>query len=98
MTAPAQFLLSLDSYRGLAKQFPGQVEAPPLNPAKDATPKELTTWEGIRKRQSSQRICVEHANAEHKQWPLQRWIGRREHYDQTHHAIAGLVADRAATW
>ncbi|MGX1887269.1 hypothetical protein [Streptomyces sp. NPDC055287] len=43
------------------------------------------------------RICVEHANAEHKQWrPLQRYIGRREHYDETHLAIAGLVSDRTA--
>ncbi|WP_256341583.1 hypothetical protein [Streptomyces sp. TLI_105] len=38
-----------------------------------------------------------HANAEHKQWrPLQRWIGRREDYDETHLAIAGLVSDRTA--
>ena len=27
-------------YRGLAKQFPGQVQAPPLKPKKDATPEE----------------------------------------------------------
>lgn len=85
-------------YRGLAKQFPHRVEAPPLNPGKDASPDELAAWQKARKRQSSQRICVEHANAEHKQWrPLQRWIGRREYYDQTHLAIAGLVSDRAAT-
>jgi DDE superfamily endonuclease len=32
-----------------------------------------------------------------KQWrALQRWIGRREHYTETHLAIAGLVSDRAA--
>jgi hypothetical protein len=85
-------------YRGLAKQFPHQVEAPPLKPGKDASAEELAAWEDARKQQSSQRICVEHANAEHKQWrPLQRWIGRREYYDQTHLAIAGLVSDRAAT-
>jgi hypothetical protein len=85
-------------YRGLAKQFPGQVEAPPLKPAKDASPEELVAWEETRKRQSSQRVCEEHANAEHKQWrSLQRWIGRRDLYDQTHQAIAGLVSDRAAT-
>lgn len=47
--------------------------------------------------QSSQRIPLEHANAEHKQWPpLQRWIGRREYYDETHLAIASQVSDRAA--
>lgn len=84
-------------YRGLAKQFPDQVQAPPLKPKKDAPSKELADWEDARKQQSSERICVEHANAEHKQWrPLQRWTGRREYFDQTYHAIAGLVSDRAA--
>lgn len=84
-------------YRGLAKKFPDQVEAPPLKPKKDAPPEEVAAWEEARKKQSSERIPVEHANAEHKQWrPLQRWIGRREYYDETHLAIAGLVSDRAA--
>jgi len=50
-----------------------------------------------RKAQSSQRICVEHAIAEPKQWrPLQRYIGRREHLEDTMLAIAGLVSDRCA--
>jgi hypothetical protein len=54
-------------------------------------------WQRAGKQQSSQRICVEHANAEHKRWrALQRWIGRREHYAETHLAIAGLVSDRTA--
>jgi DDE superfamily endonuclease/Helix-turn-helix of DDE superfamily endonuclease len=84
-------------YRGLAKQFPDQVEAPPLKPKKDTPPEEVVAWEAARKKQSSERIPVEHANAEHKQWrPLQRWIGRREYYDETHLAIAGLVSDRTA--
>jgi hypothetical protein len=84
-------------YRGLAKQFPDQVEAPPLKPKKDAPPEDVTAWEAARKKQSSERIPVEHANAEHKQWrPLQRWIGRREYYDETHLAIASLVSDRTA--
>jgi DDE superfamily endonuclease len=84
-------------YRGLAKQFPDQVQTPPLKPKKDAPPEELAAWEEARKQQSSERICVEHANAEHKQWrPLQRWIGRREYFDQTYKAIAGLVSDRTA--
>jgi hypothetical protein len=84
-------------YRGLAKQFPDQVQAPPLKPKKGAPPEDLATWEEARKQQSSERICVEHANAEHKQWrPLQRWIGRREYFDQTYQAIASLVSDRAA--
>ncbi|WP_327249830.1 IS30 family transposase [Streptomyces sp. NBC_01320] len=84
-------------YRGLAKRFPGQVQAPPKKPAKDASAAEVTVWEEARKKQSSERICVEHANAEHKQWrPLQRYLGRREYYTETHLAIAGLVSDRTA--
>lgn len=84
-------------YRGLAKEFPDQVQAPPLTPKKDAAPEETTAYEEQRHRQSSERICVEHANAEHKQWrPLQRYLGRREYFDETYAAIAGLVSDRAA--
>ena len=38
---------------------------------------------------------MEHANAEHKQWrTLQRFLGRREDFDETY--MAGLVSDRAA--
>jgi hypothetical protein len=55
-------------YRGLAKQVPGQVQAPPLKPGKDPAPEETAAYEEQRHRQSSERICVEHANAEHKQW------------------------------
>jgi hypothetical protein len=70
--------------QGLAKAFSGRVHAPPTKPAKNAPPEELEAWQQARKQQSSQRICVEHANAEHKQWrALQRWIGRREHYAET---------------
>ena len=84
-------------YRGLAKEFPDQVQAPPLKPKKDAPPEEAAAYETERHRQSSERICVEHANAEHKQWrTLQRYLGRREHFDETYTAIAGLVSDRAA--
>jgi hypothetical protein len=83
--------------RGLAKEFPGQVQAPPLKPKKDTPPEETAAWDALRHRQSSERICVEHANAEHKQWrTLQRYTGRREHFDETCTAIAGLVSDRAA--
>ncbi|MFD7278623.1 transposase family protein [Streptomyces sp. NPDC059862] len=84
-------------YRGLAKRFPDQVQAPPKKPGKDASSAEIEAWEAVRQQQSSMRICVEHANAEHKQWrPLQRYLGRREYYDETHLAIAGLVSDRTA--
>ena len=84
-------------YRGLAKEFPDQVQAPPLKPKKDATAEETAAYGEQRHRQSSERICVEHANAEHKQWrPLQRYNGRREYFNETYLAIAGLVSDRAA--
>ena len=84
-------------YRGLAKAFPDQVCAPPPPPAKTAPAEAVAAFQQARKRQSSRRICVEHAIAEHKQWrPLQRYLGRREAYAETHLAIAGLVSDRAA--
>ena len=85
-------------YQGLARDFPGQVSAPPKKPRKDAPPGETASWDQLRHQQSSQRICVEHAIAEPKQWrALQRWIGRREYFQETALAIAGLVSDRAAT-
>jgi len=84
-------------YRSLAKQFPDQVQAPPLKPKKNAPPEETAAYEEQRHKQSSERICVEHANAEHKQWrPLQRYLGRREYFEETFLAISGLVSDRAA--
>ena len=51
-------------YRGLAKEFPDQMQAPPLKPKKDATVGETAAYETGRHSQSSERICVEHANAE----------------------------------
>jgi hypothetical protein len=76
-------------YRGLAKEFPNQVQAPPLKPKKDATPAEVATWDAERHQQSSERICVEHAHAEHKQWrTLQRFLGRREYFEETYTAVS----------
>ena len=84
-------------YRGLAREFPDQVQAPPLKPGKDATPEETAACEEQRHRQSSERICVEHASAGLKKWrPLQRFPGNRDDSDETFQAIAGLVSDRAA--
>jgi DDE superfamily endonuclease len=84
-------------YQGLARDFPGQVTAPPEKPGKDAPPGQATRWEQERHQQSCERICVEHAIAEPKQRrTLQRYIGRREHLDDTAQAIAGLVFDRSA--
>lgn len=84
-------------YQGLARDFPAQITAPPSKPKKDATTSQITRREAARKQQSSRRICVEHAIAEPKQWrPLQRYLGRREHFGDTALAIAGLVSDRTA--
>ncbi|MFF4602751.1 transposase family protein [Streptomyces sp. NPDC001339] len=86
-----------EGYRGLANAFPDQVSGPPKKPKDDALLGEQHTWREQRRHQFSRRICVEHANAEHKQWrPLQRFLGRRELSPATHRAVAGLVSDRAA--
>ncbi|MFF4731742.1 transposase family protein [Streptomyces mirabilis] len=86
-----------EGYRGLANEFPHQVSAPPRKPKADASLGDQHAWREIRRRQSSRRICVEHTNAEYKQWrPLQRYLGHREHYADDHRAIASLVSDRAA--
>jgi hypothetical protein len=84
-------------YPGLASAFPEQVHAPPPKPAKDAAAELVAAYRQARTEQSSPRICVEHAIAEHKHWrSLQRWLGRRESFGQTYLAVAGLVSDRAA--
>ncbi|MFD7972099.1 transposase family protein [Streptomyces clavifer] len=84
-------------YQGLAKEFPDQVSAPPKKPADKACDGDTYAWRETRRRQSSARICVEHSNAELRQWaPLRRFTGRRETYAETHLAIAGLVSDRSA--
>ncbi|MFJ8856680.1 transposase family protein [Streptomyces sp. NPDC102437] len=86
-----------EGYRGLANEFPAQVSAPPKKLKGDAALSEQHAWRERRRRQSSARICVEHTNAEYKQWrPLQRFTGRRETYTETHLAVAGLVSDRSA--
>lgn len=84
-------------YQGLAKEFPDQVSAPPKKPADQACDGDKYAWQEARRRQSSARICVEHTNAELRQWaPLRRFTGRRDTYAETHLAIAGLVSDRSA--
>ena len=85
-------------HQGQTRDFPGQVSAPPKKPGKNAPADETARSEQQRQQQSSARICVEHAIAEPKQWrPLQRWTGRRDYFQETALAIAGLVSDRAAT-
>ncbi|MFJ4033418.1 transposase [Streptomyces griseoluteus] len=82
---------------GLAKEFPGQVAVPPREQKDDAWDGKKRAWHEARRRQSSGRICVEHTNAELRQWaPLRRFTGCRDTYAETHLAIAGLVSDRSA--
>lgn len=84
-------------YPGLAKEFHYQVTAPPKKPKDDACEGDKRAWREARRRQSSARICVEHTNAELRQWaPIRRFIGRRETFPQTQQAIASLISDRTA--
>lgn len=84
-------------YRGLAKLHPGQVIAPPLKPRTGSSPQATLLYEQARKRQSSQRIPVEHAIASIKWWRLlQRFTGRRDAFPEVIRAVVGLAADRAA--
>jgi hypothetical protein len=88
-------------YQGLARDHRGQVHAPPLKLRPGAPPERRSEWEHDRKRQSSQRIAVEHTIAELKWWRvLQRFTGRRELLPETINAIASLVSDKSAglTW
>ncbi|MFJ2024437.1 transposase family protein [Streptomyces sp. NPDC087897] len=89
-----------ESYRGLANEFPDQVSAPPRKPEDfdEAPLTERYGWREQRRRQSSRRICVEHANAEHRQRrTLQRYTGRREDYGDTPgHRRPGLRPRRQA--
>ena len=91
-----QFLVD-SGYRGLAKNHPDQVIAPPLKPTKDTPPDDIAAYEAARKAQSSQRIPAEHAIAAIKWWrTLQRFTGRRDVLLETIRAVAGLASDRAA--
>ncbi|MFG3058572.1 transposase family protein [Streptomyces sp. NPDC048231] len=84
-------------YLGLAKEFPGQVGAPPNKPKDEACDGDTHAWRETRRRQSSARICVEHTDAELRQWALlRRFTGRRDTYAETHLAIASLVSGRSA--
>ncbi|TDB66105.1 IS5/IS1182 family transposase, partial [Micromonospora sp. KC721] len=63
-------------YQGLARDHREQVCAPPLKRRPSAPPEQHSAWEQDRKRQSSQRIAVEHTIAELKWWRvLQRFTG-----------------------
>ncbi len=80
LRAYPQVRAEVDSgYQGLARDFPGQVSAPPKKPPKDAAPEQITGHEQCRKAQSSQRICVEHAIAEHRTPRILRRDHARHH-------------------
>ncbi|MGY5035720.1 hypothetical protein ACWC9U_33845 [Streptomyces sp. 900116325] len=73
------------------------MSVPPRKPKDDTSDGEKYAWREMRRRQSSARICVEHTNAELRQWaPLRRFTGRRDTYEESHMAIASLVSDRSA--
>ena len=83
-------------YHGLARTSPAR-SAPRRTKPKRRPGRRSPSRGADRQQQSSQRICVEHAIAEPKQWrPMQRYIGRRDYFHDTAMAIAGLVSDRAA--
>ena len=86
-------------YRGLAKNHPDQVIAPPLKPKKNASPEQIAAYETDRKAHSSQRIPAEHAISLIKWWrQLQRYTGRRDAFPPIIRAVTSLAADRAAAW
>ncbi|MER7819769.1 transposase family protein [Streptomyces sp. NPDC096153] len=79
-------------YAELAKEFPDQVSAPPKKPKDETCDGERRAWREGRRRQSSARICVEHTNAELRQWaPLRRFTGRRETYAETHRTAGSAL-------
>ncbi|WP_280526228.1 transposase [Couchioplanes caeruleus] len=93
---PTVRLLVDAGYQGLARDHPDQVSAPPLKPRPGVPVERHIQWQTARKAQSSQRIPVEHAIAEHKWWRvLQRFTGRRELLPETINAVAGIVSDRS---
>ncbi|WP_315986768.1 transposase family protein [Streptomyces sp. Isolate_219] len=93
-------------YLRLAKEFPGQVSAPPKKPKDEARDGDKHAWRETRRRQSSARICVEHANAELRQWapcagspgaviPTPRPISRSPHSSPTDPHSGPPAAGRA---
>lgn len=63
-------------YRGLAKQFPDQVQAPPKKPGKDAPPEEFAAWEEARLTASGNRASdIWHTVADPDRCPVARCAG-----------------------
>lgn len=96
-TRPGVKATADSGYQGLANEFPRQVSTPPKKPKEDACDGDKYAWREARRRQSSARICVEHTNAELRQWaPMRRFTGHRGTFCETQQAIASLISDRAA--
>ncbi|MFY1597051.1 transposase family protein [Micromonospora sp. WMMD737] len=88
-------------YQGLGTDTAGVVITPKPKPRKhqkSLPPSVIAAHDAARKRHSSQRIRVEHVIGHLKNWRiLARFHGRREHFDATVRAIAGLLSDHQHT-
>ncbi|WP_305070549.1 transposase family protein [Micromonospora sp. 4G55] len=88
-------------YQGLGTDTAGAVITPRPKPRKGqkSLPRSvIAAHDAARKRHSSQRIRVEHVIGHLKNWRiLARYHGRREHFDATIRAIAGLLSDHQHT-
>lgn len=102
LNAPLDVQILADAgYQGLGTDTNGAVVTPRPKPRKCQTslpPSVSAAHEAARKRHSSQRIRVEHAIGHLKNWRiLCRYHGRRESFDTTIRAIAGLLSDHQHT-
>ncbi|WP_243715615.1 transposase family protein [Micromonospora sp. KC207] len=102
LNAPLDVQILADAgYQGLDTDTGGAVITPRPRPRKRQTslpPSVIAAHEAARKRHSSQRIRVEHAIGHLKNWRiLGRYHGRRESFDTTIRAIAGLLSDHQHT-
>ncbi|MEV6695323.1 transposase family protein [Micromonospora sp. NPDC051196] len=94
-------ILADAGYQGLGADTGGAVITPGPKPRKRQTslpPSVIAAHEATRKRHSSQRIRVEHAIGHLKNWRiLGRHHGRRESFDTSIRAIAGLLSEHQHT-
>lgn len=102
LNAPLDVQILADAgYQGLGTDTGGAVITPRPKPRKRQTslpPSVIAAHETSRKRHSSQRIRVEHAIGHLKNWRiLGRYHGRRESFDTSLRAIAGLLSDHQHT-
>jgi hypothetical protein len=85
-------------YRGLSRDFPGQVSAPPGKPGRTPLLTKPPSGNGNATSSPQPGSAPGTRSPSPSQWrPLKRWTGRRDYFQETALAIAGLVSDRAAT-